>query len=170
MGETFNIKQDFDLAEYLIATFYVTAKMKMVRRIFLFGTIIGLLNAILDTTLSTEGKNLFFIIWKFLFLPLFLFLFFGAGITILSIIIYKLKPQFFKEINYRFNNWGMEKFGDKVNVSVPWNHFLKYHESKDSFYLFLNNNHSHIVQKRMFNSTEEIENFRNFISQKIEKK
>ena len=167
MEETFNIKQDFNLGEYLIATFYVTAKMKMVRRIFLVGTVIGFLNAILDTALSPNGKSVFFIVWKLLFLPLFLFLFFSVGIIILSLIIYKLKPQFFKGLNYRFNHWGMEKFGNNVDVSIPWSQFLKYYESKNFIYFFINNNHSHIVQKRMFDSTIELDNFRNFISKKI---
>lgn len=170
MEEQFNTKQDLTLGEYLSATFYVTTKLKMIRRIFLIGIILGLLNAILDIGLSTESISWLVIVWKLLLLPTFLFIFFSIGITIFSVVVYKLKPQLFKDINYRFNHWGMEKSFNNTNVSIPWRNFQKYSESKNFIYLFVNDNHSYIIQKRMFNGSDELKNFRNFLAGKIERK
>jgi len=171
MTDSFLIKQQFTLLEYLSASFYLMARLKIIKRLFLICSIFSLLSGILDFTLSEQNTmSLLFAILKAFYLPVFLILFFGIGMTIFSIVLYKLKPKVFKGTEYKFNHWGMEKTGSDIDTPVSWSKIIKYNESSKFIFLFLNNNHAHIVQKRMFDNSIDLENFKDFIETRIQRK
>jgi hypothetical protein len=167
--ETFTVSEKLTLREYLAANLFVAARMKMIRKIILFGFIIGLLNASLDlTSPANNNENLLFIILKFLFVPLFLFLFFSIGIILLCVLIYKFKPLVFQGASYRFNHWGMEKSGDTLNLSAPWSQFKKHQENSAFLFLYTTETNAYIIQKRMFCNVDELDAFKAFIRDKIQ--
>ena len=167
MQDTYIISQEFTFLEYLGILYDQLLRMKIVKRLFIFAIIVGLLNAILNT-LPIAGKIIWYVaIGQFLLLPFFLIMFFiivGALITFLLMI---LKPKLFTKIKITFTHWGMEKKGDTINYSSPWSKFIKYKETKKYFFLYISDKEPHLVQKRMFESKTQLENFRIFISDRI---
>ena len=85
---------------------------------------------------------------------------------IISVFIFIFYPNAVKNITYTFTHWGMEKTGAK-ECTRQWSKFLKYHESKNFIFLYIDENNAHVIQKRMFNNSDELENFIFFAKEKI---
>ena len=70
MIEIFSIPQDFTLSEYLNATFYITARMKVFKRLFLFLRLVSLLSAVIDIAAQKLTTSVFiFAMLKLFLLP-----------------------------------------------------------------------------------------------------
>lgn len=143
--------------------------MKFIRRVFIYGFVISLLTSITNLfSFSTYAAPQWSaVLLQFISLPLVLLAFFGIGITVILIILYKIKPAYLKDIEYNFTHWGVERTGGDGHSSIPWRQFVKYTETDNFIILFMNNSLYHISQKRMFASKAEVDLFRNFIEEKI---
>ena len=169
MKETFVVAQDMTLLELLNAVYGLMIRVKLMKTIFLFAVIIGIWNGIMALILPAGPS----IQWGDVFIrlfsaPLFDILFFGGLISLAMICIRMLNPNFYSHVTYRFTRWGMEKSMKDTDVTRPWNKFLKIRETKHFFYLFISDNDAQIVQKRMFGSKEEAEQFRQFVSMALD--
>src|SRR5205085_2741647 len=107
------------------------------------------------------------IFFQFLFLPVFILLFFFVFVSIGAAILMLMKPDNFKNISYRFTHWGMEKTTTDMNFSRQWSKFLKYKETKHFILLYVSENDAHIIQKRKFQTKEEVNDFLALVSKKI---
>jgi hypothetical protein len=170
MQETFTINQELKLSESLNVSYYIATRMRLMKRIFLFVLFIGAVNTFLDFILPV-GHNLkwYGLIFDFAFLPFFILLFFSVFILLSTILIRIIKPNYFKNVTYRFTHWAIEKIGKNIEFTRPWNKVLKNQETKYFIFLYITENDAHIIQKRMFRDNEEIQNFKQFISQQIGK-
>ena len=57
MRENYTLPQELTFVEYLRATIYISLRMKIVKRIFLFAVAIGILGGILNTVLSEKTEQ-----------------------------------------------------------------------------------------------------------------
>ena len=170
MQETYKINQEFTFLDFLNISYYQAFRMKIFKRIFIFLIVVGLLNAILNSVLIPKKIIWYMVVWQFLFLPLFLFMFIIIVGALITIIVMKLKPKLFTKTTLTFTHWGMEKTGEIINYSAPWSKFFKYKETKKYLFLYITDKESHGVQKRMFADNTQLENFKQFISERIHSK
>jgi YcxB-like protein len=168
MKETFIINQELKLKEVLSAFYYLIPRMRLIKKIFLFSFIAGMMTSIVEFSSHTKNSTIWYIfIFRLLFLPSFLALFFFVFIFLAAVLMMKLKPDHFRNVTYRFTHWGMEKTGKGINLTKPWSEFIKFRETKNFILLYITNDDAHIIQKKMLNSNEELESFKQFISQHI---
>ncbi len=83
--------------------------------------------------------------------------------------IYKSKSYLFNNISYDFTHWGVTRYGEKTEFSKPWRDITKMKETKAFFLLFIGNADFHIIQKRMFAGSEELNSFRQLLQENIKK-
>ena len=170
MKDEFIIKYDFTLAEYLSMNYQAMFRIKLTRGLLTFVTLVGIFGAVIQALLPGTGKgSLLSTYGRFLFLPVFLLLFLFIFIGLASLVLFKLKPHFFKGQQYIFNHWGMQKTGPDKDFSAQWSRFISYRESSGFIFLYLDEKNAYPVQKRMFSSEAELESFRQFIKEKLGK-
>lgn len=168
MRENYTLQQGLTFAEYLLATIYVSLRMKIVKRIFFFGIAIGILNGLLNTFLIVKPVTHWYQpVIQFTLVPLFMICFFTTVITVVCAIIYNRMRKHFKGIIFYFNHWGIEKKGDGVDFSTPWKKALKMKENNKFIFLYIGENDAYIFQKRMFNDTIELEKFKDSLASKL---
>lgn len=168
MKETFTINQNLKLKEVLSAYYYIIPRMRLIKKIFLFGFIAGIFTSVVELSYRIENSTTWYIfIFRLLFLPSFLALFFFVFIFFAAILMMKLKPDLFSNVTYRFTHWGMEKTGKGINLTKPWREFIKFRETNNFILLYITSDDAHIIQKKMLNSNEELDSFKQFISQHI---
>lgn len=166
MTETFTFKETKTFKEYSSITIYQTFRKKIVKRILIFLIIVSILRVILEFAL---GNNLkwYMVIFNLLLAPVFLVAFIYVVGFLVTILFMKIKPAAFRNITTQFTHWGMERTGEEFQISVPWSKFLKYRESKKFILLYITDDDSFIIQKKAFDSNEQLEDFRHLISEKI---
>lgn len=164
MTETFTVKQEIKFSEFLNVIFFQASKMKLIRRLFLISFVVSFASVVLDlVTTSEQTRNWYQLIFSFLVYPVFLFLFLSVAMILAAILLIILRPNHFKNVTYLFTHWGMEKTGKGIEFSRPWRKFLKVRESRHFIFLYISENDAHVIQKRMFSSKEEIEEFKQLI-------
>jgi hypothetical protein len=143
----------------------------MVRRLFIFVLIVGILNAVLSVGLKNQKEiSLYQILFKFSLPVLSLFIFFIIGTILITFLLRKFKPKLFSGTTITFTHWGMRKEGEVINYSMPWSKFSGFKETKHFLYLDFIYPETHIIQKRMFESETQLQMFKQFMSEKIGKK
>ena len=168
MNDQFAIRCDFSFPEYLRMNFGSMIRMKMLRSLFYILTGVSVLRVLLEWGLVSDSKiNIFHAFVKLLMLPGFLLLFLLVFTILFSLFIFKLKPHWVKGNQYLFNNWGLEKTGAGKDFSAQWGRFIKYRESSRFIFLYINDNISFPIQKRMFDNEDQLQSFRQFIEKKI---
>ena len=94
MQETYILNEKFTFLEYLSITYIQVFKFKSIRWLFIFLGIIGILNGILNSTLSNKQAIVWYKITGQILLPvIFLFLFIIIGSAILTFLLMKLKAD-----------------------------------------------------------------------------
>lgn len=170
MDKIFEVKQEMKLVEFLNAAYFQTSRMKLMRRLFLFSIIVSIFSALLDFSSTLRSVITWYrFIFNFLFYPLFLLAFFFVLITIGAVLLMTLRPDHFKDVTYYFTHWGMEKIGKGIEFTRPWSKFLRFRESSHFIFLYITENDAHIIQKRMFKSNQDLQNFKQFIAHQIGK-
>ena len=168
MPETLTVKQEMKPFEFLSAVYFQTSRMKLIKRLFFLSIILGLLNTLLDIISPVSHDLIWYqIIIDFLIAPVFIALFFFVFITLGAILLMLLRRNHFTNVTYHFTHWGMEKVGKGIEFTRPWNKFLKFRETTHFIFLYITANDAHIIQKRMFTNEEEIDSFRELISERI---
>jgi hypothetical protein len=164
MQETIIVNQEIGFKEFLKASFCLLPRMKSIQKVFKFLLAIGLFIALLGLFSQPLSNTKWYLLILDILIPslsllIFLIVFMPIGLFAQM----KLKPNNFKDITYRFTNSGMEKIGKGINISNPWNKFLRSEETKNFILLFISDNDAHIIQKRMFEDDEKMENFKTMI-------
>lgn len=165
MHNTFTIKQELTLTEFISATLFYYLTGKWLKRFFVFLFILSLIGVLLGFITSPIHINSITILRIFapvgiLFLLVLLFLIFS------SYTIFTKNAYLFKHVTYLFSDWGMVRHGEQSDFSEPWGESVMYKESKSFFLIYISNTDFHILQKRMFHDVSEINHFRNFIQMK----
>lgn len=171
MQDTFTIAQDLSFGEYFRISLNQLSKAKLIRRLFIFVTCIGLLAGL--SGLLAPGNNESIGIGSLMqifLVPLSFLLFFFVFLFLYSIFIVRFKPYIIRGITYRFTHWGMERIGTRTEATIPWRDFQKLIETRSFFFLYArenNLNNIHIIQKRMFADFEEAGKFKAFLERNL---
>jgi hypothetical protein len=166
MTETFTFKETTTFKDYLAIFYYQTFRKIIVKRIFIFLIIVSIFSAILEFALA---KNLKWdkVIFNLLVAPVFLVAFLYVVGFLVTILLWKFKPAIFKATN-KFTHWGMERRGEGFELSIPWNKFLRYKETKKYILLYITKDDAFVIRKKLFDSDEQLEDFRHLVSEKIQ--
>ena len=171
MQETYILNEKFTFLEYLSITYIQVFKFKSIRWLFIFLGIIGILNGILNSTLSNKQAIVWYKITGQILLPvIFLFLFIIIGSAILTFLLMKLKPKLFSETKLTFTHWGMEKTSEVINYSAPWSKFSKYKETRKFLFLYISDKEYQVIKKEAFENETQLKLFKDFLAEKIYRK
>ena len=171
MQDTFTVAQDLSFAEYLRFSLYQLPRTRIIRQLFIYVMILGLMAAV--TGLLAPGQNEpsgFMVVLQFLLLPVFLVLLFFVYLLLAGIIIIRFKPHVIRGLTYRFTHWGMERIGVRTEATIPWRDFKSLKETKSFFLLNVWENNVanvHVIQKRMFANSQEAESFKAFVTENL---
>ena len=168
MQDTFTVAQDFSFAEYLRFSYYQLPRMKMVRRLFIFSTVIGLLSGLFALLAPGEHETTGVVTLLQSFLPpVFLFLFLVVFMFLGALFVVRFKPHIIRGITYRFTHWGMERIGTRTEATIPWRDFRSLKETTSFYLLHVRENNTdnvHVIQKSKFANSEEAERFKTFVT------
>lgn len=169
MKDTFILKQNLGLLEYVNATCYFALRMRNIQWIFFLVLALGLMSNFLG--LVTGAKVDW---WNAILSPVVTFVIFSfCGVIVLAIIcllIRLFRPAHFKNVTYTFTHWGMEKSGEGFLFTRQWNKFTGFRESRNFFFLYISDNDAHMLPKRLFANEDEVSEFRNFILEHLQKR
>jgi hypothetical protein len=88
-------------------------------------------------------------------------------VVLICLYIYKSKPYLFTDVSYKFTHWGIVRIGERTEFSKPWRDISEFRETKAFFLLCIGSNDFHIIQKSMFHSLEDINDFRCILKEHI---
>ena len=165
MTETFTLKETTTFKEYLTILYYQTFRKRIVKRILIFLGIVSILRVVLEFALGVNTKW-HLVIFNLLLAPLFLVAFLYVVPFLIAILLRKFKPAVFNATN-KFTHWGMERTGEGFHVAMPWRKFVKYRETKKFILLYITKDDAFVIQKKVFDSNEQLEDFRQLILDKI---
>ncbi len=163
MRDEVQVNQNLTLLESLEVLFFLMSRMKIIRGIFLIVVSLSILSEILNIDKTKDGFEL---VMGFVSAPLFFIAFFAGLPSIAVILIYKLKPNIFKGISYKFNYLGLETSTISTNRTILWDEFNGYRETKKFIYLFLDKN-CHVIQKRLLRDSAELNWIRSILDEKL---
>lgn len=125
--------------------------------------IIGIMSVIGS---SKPGQEIVTLLSELLFLLAFLVCFYIASLFLILVVMRIVKPGFFKNTIYTFNDWGMHKKAGKAEYSRPWKGFTRWGETRSFFYLYMPNNDAHMISKKSLQENEQKE-FRTFLTDRF---
>ena len=76
------------------------------------------------------------------------------------------KPHFFKPLTYQFDHWGIHLNGEEYTADLPWRKVSKAEEKETAFILYEMNIPSITIDKKNFESEEEIKAFVQLLGQR----
>ena len=162
MEKSFTIRQNLTFRDFLSSTLYYYLSGRLLRRFFLILVGLALLSMFLGLDTTSKGINSARLISSFA--P---FLIFLIGVVAFAfttcLYIYKSKPYLFHNVSYDFTHWGVVRHGDRTDFSKPWRDISKIKETKAFFLIYIGNSDFHIIQKRMFAGSEELNDFRQLL-------
>jgi len=166
--ETYTLHQTLKLSEVLLGSYYIASRTKMIKIVFFFVLIIGVLREALELAMPTQRPiKWYIVIFDTIAGPLFIFLFFFVFISLGVILLRVIRPDNYRDLTYRFTHWGMEKSGKNINFSRQWSKFLRLRESKHFLFLYISENDAHFFHKKTFENDQETEDFKQFASRQI---
>lgn len=162
MEESINIRFKYTEKEYgdAMKSYYI--KSSRIR----FDFIIGIALALIGTTLWLTDKNN--IIYMILILISILFI----GILLFAIYInpakrFREEPKFRDEYYLSFSSNGIEFKTENINSTLKWNHYVKFRENIDFYYLVYGSFMLTIIPKSAFKTKEEDEEFKQLLVSKL---
>lgn len=168
MAENFKIIQTISFTDFLRVLFYELPKMKIVSRIFYFGTAIGIVSVLMDFASPVQHQVAWYIlISKLVMVPVVLITFVFVFGSLIALLLMSLRPNHFKNVTFLFNHWGMTKTGTGFEFPRPWSQFTQYRETKRFFFLYITENDAHAIKKSSFESSAQLAEFKFFISAKF---
>lgn len=166
MQNSFIIRQDLTLKEFLISTLYYYFSGKLLKRFFIFLICLTFLNMFLSFATTSSNMALLTIFSSFAPIVI-LFVVVVIFASLICLYIYKNKPYLFSDVSYDFTHWGVIRHGEKTEFSKPWRDISKFKETKNFFLLYIGNNDFHIIQKKMFTNLNELDDFRQLLRENI---
>ena len=168
MTDTFKFTQNISFKNFLEVYLYELRRMKIVSRIFILVTIVGIVRALLDFTSPTKHQIPWYIlIFKLIMAPLFLIAFALIVGSLIAFLLMLLRPTHFKDVEFEFNNWGMVKKGKGFEFSRPWGGFTQFRETKSFIFLYITAYDAHIIKKSAFHSDTLLNDFKILIHEKF---
>jgi hypothetical protein len=168
MNDNFIIEQNFTFSEYLRITLYTTFRYPAIRKMIMFAVVVGLIEGILNVV-SNPKRSVIELVGLSVGPVIFILLFIVTIGALISFIIFKKKADLINGLQFRYNHYGAEKIRKGMSFSEPWRNFLKMTETKNFFFLFLDKNRVQALQKRMFRDEDQLNDFRSFVKEKIER-
>ena len=162
MTDTFNLVQNISFLEAMEVSYYTMFRMKLIKRMLIGFSIVGFIGAFLN-----PNYKWYSILLQTLFLPLFLLTFFSVCFIVFYGLFMIIKPNYFKNIKIKFTHWGMEKSFNGKEFLNPWSKFIKYKENKKYIFLFYTKEVADAIPKKLFNSENELADFKNLLSEKV---
>jgi hypothetical protein len=166
MQFSFNVNQDLSFFEYFKGALYYFNNKRFkifIAIIFIFPLLSDIFALLTITNYRISLTSVFLSL-----IPIGILLLMAFTITlIVCSYFYNIKPQFFKNISYSFNHWGIIRNSEISGFSKPWREISKFKETKSFFLLYISGLDFHIVQKRKFNSSEDVANFRALLKENI---
>ena len=162
MLNSFTIKQDLTLKDFFSSTVYYYLSGRLLKRFFLFLTLLMLLSTFVGPS-TTFLETLITIFVPIIILLLMVI----TGTFFICVFIYNSKPYLFKNVSYNFTHWGIVRHGERTEFSKPWREISKFKETKSFFLLYIQKTDFHIIQKRMFNDANELNDFRILLKENI---
>lgn len=163
MKESFEIKQETHILDFCKVAISLGFKNKKLRRLYYLLIIIGSIVGLLE--FASPKPNWLHAISNLLIIVIFPLLFFIVAGFILTVLLYFIRPDFFKA-TFLLNHWGMSKKTATAEYSRPWSGFIKWKETKSFFLLFIVEHDAHIITKKNINETD-IPDFRKFLGDRI---
>ena len=162
------LHQTLTLSELLSGSYYLAARIKIIKVLFFFALIIGPLTALLGLVNVTQQPVIWYVIlFDVIKFPLFIFLFFFVFISLGMTLMFLIRPDNYRNLTYRFTHWGMEKSGKNIEFTRPWSKFFALRESKHFLYLYISENDAHFIHKKVFENEQEIEEFKAFVGRQL---
>jgi hypothetical protein len=100
-----------------------------------------------------------------IFLLLLLPILFTVAVILVTFINSKQRGHL--QARYIIDEFGIDCTRGNIGGKKAWKDFLGWKETNKYFLIFLQKNVPHVIQKRMFNSSKEIDDFRQFIKSKL---
>ncbi len=166
MRDSYSIKQNLTFKEYYKSTVYYFITGKKFKGILILLLSFGFISMFIGFLMTPEQSSLVQISTSFIPI-IFLSLLFLFALFVNCVIAYNSKPYLFKNITYDFTHWGITKTGEKTDFAKPWRDVIRLKESKSFFLIYSNDIDAIVIQKRMFEDFDEINNFKNFIVENI---
>jgi hypothetical protein len=163
MKESFEIEQHTSLMDFYKLMIVLSFQNKRFRRIYFLIAGVGVILALMQ--FLSPQPNWKQVLANLLLTTLFPLFFFLAGGFLLTVIIYLLKPGFFKA-TYLLNHWGMIRTTAKMKIELPWSKFIKWKETKDHILLFIIEYDAHIISKKNI-AEQDIPDLRRLLGEKI---
>jgi hypothetical protein len=163
MKESFEIKQQTTPGEFYKLTVSLSFKNKKIRRIYFLIVAVGTISSL--TELLSPKPSWVQVVAGFMIGALFPLIFFLVGSFVLILLIYMIRPGFFRA-TYFLNHWGMIRTSAKAEIQLSWSRFLKWKETKDFFLLFIVEHDVHIISKRNLEQ-QDLPELRTLLSEKI---
>lgn len=167
MQDNYSVNQDLSLNEYFRFTLYLLPRTKIIKRLFIFLTILGLLSGLMGLLAPGENEKPDFIAFlPSLMAPVFLSAFFFVFSFLACVFIVKFKPHIIQGNTFQFTHWGMERTSSGQVAAIPWRDIQTLKETRSFFVFYVTENkiqNIHVIQKRMFTSSGDAERFREFV-------
>jgi YcxB-like protein len=86
----------------------------------------------------------------------------------ISIFAYYMEKKKSKEVFYRFNHWGIHKEIGGEELSNPWRDAKEFKETQSYFFIYMKPSGVVPVQKNMFSNEAEVNEFSEFIQERLQ--
>ncbi|MDX2046219.1 MAG: YcxB family protein [Chitinophagaceae bacterium] len=167
MQNSFTIRQELSLREFLIATLYSLFLGRRMKIFLFLMTGVALASLFLGYATTSDGINLSALATAFAPLVMILIIF-TVFICFGGFFVYKSNPHLFKNVSYTFTHWGIVRQDKRGEFSKPWRDISKFKETKSFLLVYPRAGmDTHIIQKRMFADSEELNAFRQLLNDNI---
>jgi hypothetical protein len=152
MQESYSITQDLSYSEYVGLSLYMLPKNKLIKRLLIYVSCLGILNAILGV-LGAGGReevSAGSVLLRLFGPPLTIVIFFLVVMLLLGLFITTFKKDVLKGVTFTFTTWGMERVAAKSVSSIPWKDFQDAKETQNFILLFVkekNTNNIYAIKK-----------------------
>lgn len=80
---------------------------------------------------------------------------------------YYVKSQYFHNISYSFTHWGIVRDSETSGFSKPWREIVKCKETRSFFLVYTTPRDFQVIQKRKFETPEDVIIFRDLLNENI---
>jgi len=157
MQESYSVTQDLSYSEYVGLSLYMLPKNKLFKRLLIYVSCLGILNAVLGM-LGAGGReevSVGSVLLRLIGPPLTIVVIFLVIALLFGIFIATFKREVLKGVTFNFTPWGMERVASKSVSSIPWKDFQDAKETKKFILLFIrekNTNNIYAIKKAAIGS------------------
>ena len=162
METTININFKYTEKEYVNAVKWYYMNSSRIIFDFIVAVIIIIIGSFLQFNNPKSVSNVFIMAAGVLFLLILVY-----AIYINPKRIFRSEPKFKYEYHLIFSNDGIEFKTEHINSNLQWNHYVKFSETKEFYYLIYGTFMFTIIPKRAFENKSNEEEFKKLLIDKI---